>query len=95
MEELQVTLEQAQTANIEKDEFIAQVSHEIRTPLNSILGWTRVLRRQDYERAQTIRAIDSIDRSANVQLKLIEDLIDLSKILKGKIHLQLRPLNIG
>ena len=95
MEELQVTLEQAQTANIEKDEFIAQVSHEIRTPLNSIRGWISVLRRHDYERAQTIRAIDSIDRSANVQLKLIEDLIDLSKILKGKIHLQLRPLNIG
>ena len=95
MEELQVTLEQAQIANIEKDEFIAEVSHEIRTPLNSILGWTRILRRQDYDRGQTIRAIDSIDRSANVQLKLIEDLIDLSKILKGKIHLQLRPLNIG
>jgi PAS domain S-box-containing protein len=95
MEELQVTLEQALTANIEKDEFIAQVSHEIRTPLNSIRGWISVVRRHDYERAQTIRAIDSIDRSANVQLKLIEDLIDLSKILKGKIQLQRRPLNIG
>jgi PAS domain S-box-containing protein len=95
LEELQVTLEEAQAANIMKDEFIAQVSHEIRTPLNSILGWISVLRRQDYERAQTIRAVDSIDRSANVQLKMIEDLIDLSKILKGKMHLQLRPLDIG
>ena len=86
--------ERAEAAIISKDEFIAQVSHEMRTPLSSILGWTHVLREVDYERSQTVRAVDTIDRSANVQLQLIEDLIDLSKILKGKMHLEMHPLHI-
>jgi PAS domain S-box-containing protein len=90
----QTARERAEAATIAKDEFIAQVSHEMRTPLNSILGWTRLLRELDYERSQTVRAMDTIDRSANVQLQLIEDLIDLSKILKGKMHLEMRPLHI-
>ena len=94
LKELQIALEQARTANVAKDEFMAQVSHEIRTPLHSILGWIDVLRSVDYEREQTIRAIDSIDRSAHVQVKMVEDLIDLSKIIKGKMHLQPRPLQI-
>jgi len=86
--------QRAESANIAKDEFIAQVSHEMRTPLNSILGWTRLLRELDYQREHTIRAVETIDRSANVQLQLIEDLIDLSKILKGKMHLEMRPVQI-
>lgn len=86
--------EAAEAATIAKDEFIAQVSHELRTPLNSILGWTRVLRNSDYDRTKTIRAIDTIDRSTNMQLQLIEDLIDLSKITKGIMHIELRPLQI-
>ena len=86
--------ERAEAATIAKDEFIAQVSHELRTPLNSILGWTKLLREVDYERSQTVRALDTIDRSANVQLQLVEDLIDLSKILKGKMRLEMRPLHI-
>jgi PAS domain S-box-containing protein len=86
--------ERAEAATIAKDEFIAQVSHEMRTPLTSILGWTKLLRELDYERSQTVRAVGTIDRSANVQLQLIEDLIDLSKILKGKMRLEMRPLQI-
>jgi PAS domain S-box-containing protein len=84
----------SEAAHIAKDEFIAQVSHEMRTPLNSILGWTSVLQRVDYERDQTIRAVGSIERSARVQLQLIEDLIDLSKILKGKMKVQMQPIHI-
>jgi len=90
----QTARERAEAATIAKDEFIAQVSHEMRTPLTSILGWTRLLRELDYDRSQTVRAVDTIDRSANVQLQLIEDLIDLSKLLKGKMHLEMRPLHI-
>ena len=90
----QTARERAEAATIARDEFIAQVSHEMRTPLNSILGWTRLLRELDYDRSQTVRAVDTIDRSANVQLQLIEDLIDLSKILKGKMRLEMRPLHI-
>jgi PAS domain S-box-containing protein len=86
--------ERAEAAIIAKDEFIAQVSHEMRTPVNSILGWTKVLRDVDYERSHTIRAVDTIHRSANVQLQLIEDLIDLSKIVQGKMHVDMRPLQI-
>jgi signal transduction histidine kinase len=86
--------EQAESAIVAKDEFIAQISHEMRTPLTSIMGWTKVLRDADYERSHTIRAVNTIDRGASVQLQLIEDLIDLSKILKGKMHLDPRPLHI-
>ncbi|HYV24778.1 MAG TPA: PAS domain S-box protein [Pyrinomonadaceae bacterium] len=86
--------ERAETASVAKDEFIAQVSHEMRTPLNSILGWTGILRTHDYDRDRTMRATDTIERNTKVQLQLIEDLIDLSKIVKGKMHLQLLPLQI-
>ena len=84
----------SEATNIAKDEFIAQVSHEMRTPLQSILGWTVITRRADYERNQTIRAVDSIERSARVQVQLVEDLIDLSRILKGKMQIQMKPTNI-
>jgi PAS domain S-box-containing protein len=87
--------ERAETASLAKDEFIAQVSHEMRTPINSILGWTGILRARDYDRDQTVRATDTIERNAKVQLQLIEDLIDLSKIVKGKMHIQLVPLQIA
>jgi PAS domain S-box-containing protein len=94
LQELRMALEEARTANLAKDEFMAHVSHEIRTPLQSILGWIDVLRQLDYERDQTVRGIESIERSANIQVKMVEDLVDLSKIIKGKMHLQLHPLNI-
>ena len=84
----------AEAAAIAKDEFIAQLSHEIRTPLSSILGWTKVLRDADYERSHVIRAVGTIERSANVQLQLVEDLIDLSKIVQGKMHIELQPVKI-
>jgi len=86
--------ELAEAATIAKDEFIAQLSHEMRTPVTSILGWTKVMRAVDYERSQTIRAVDTIDRNANVQLRLIDDLMDLSKIIQGKMHIQMQPVQI-
>jgi PAS domain S-box-containing protein len=86
--------ELAEAATIAKDEFIAQLSHELRTPLTSILGWTKILRTVDYERSHTIRAVDTIDRNAKVQLRLIEDLIDLSRIVQGKMQIQMLPLQI-
>ena len=85
----------AQRAARIKDEFLATLSHELRTPLNAILGWTQVLLKEGSSRepAEQKRAIEVIDRNARAQAKLIEDLLDLSRIMTGKLRLELRPLS--
>ncbi|MGF1479158.1 MAG: ATP-binding protein [Cyanophyceae cyanobacterium] len=80
-------LEQAQTANRAKDEFLAILSHELRTPLNLILGWTQLLRRREFDRAQAETALETIERNATLQVQLIEDLLDISRIVRGKLTL--------
>lgn len=87
----------AQRATRVKDEFLATLSHELRTPLNSILGWTQVLLREDsfQEPAQLKRAIEVIDRNARAQAQLIEDLLDLSRIMTGKLRLEVRPVSFS
>jgi PAS domain S-box-containing protein len=85
----------AQRATRIKDEFLATLSHELRTPLSAILGWTQVLLRgQATNVADQRRAIEVIDRNARAQVQLIDDLLDLSRILAGKLRLELRQLAI-
>jgi signal transduction histidine kinase/ActR/RegA family two-component response regulator len=76
----------AEQASRLKDEFLATLSHEIRTPLNAVMGWARILRTEDSPRARS-RALDIIERNALSQLRLVEDLLDMSRILNGKLPL--------
>ena len=85
----------AQRATRIKDEFLATLSHELRTPLSAILGWTQVLLRGDSPKGpdEQRRAIDVIDRNARAQVQLIDDLLDLSRIMAGKIRLDLQQVS--
>src|SRR5581483_9533132 len=85
---------QAEAANREKDVFLAIVSHELRTPLNAILGWSHILGRELKDAGQT-QAIDIINRNAQAQAKLINDLLDASRIINGKLQLDMRPVNLA
>jgi PAS domain S-box-containing protein len=86
--------EVADAANRAKDDFIAHVSHELRTPLNAIVGWARLLSGGlDPERAQ--RATATIERNADAMTKLIEDLLDVSRIISGKMRLEVEPLDVA
>jgi len=87
----------AQRATRVKDEFLATLSHELRTPLSAILGWTQVLLREDTPKGpdEQKRAIEVIDRNARAQVKLIDDLLDLSRIITGKIRLDLHQVPLA
>lgn len=84
----------AETANRIKDEFLAVLSHELRSPLNPILGWTRLLRSRQFDEQATDRALETIERNAKLQTQLIEDLLDVSRILRGKLALNVAPVNL-
>lgn len=86
--------EQAETANRIKDEFLAVLSHELRTPLNPILGWTSLLRTKKFDPITTERALETIERNAKLQTQLINDLLDISRILRGKLSLTIMPVNL-
>lgn len=90
----QAARQEAETANQMKDEFIAILSHELRTPLNSILGWSRLLRAHSLNPQKTDYAIDTIERNAVAQAKLIEDILDVSQIVRGKLQLDCQPLDL-
>lgn len=81
-------------ANRLKDEFLANLSHELRTPLNSILGWARFLRSRTVEKATASRALETIERNAKNQTQLIEDILDMSRIIQGKLRLNIYPNNL-
>jgi len=85
----------AEEANRLKDEFLATASHELRTPLTAIVGWARMLRSGKLDPETTSQALGTIERNANVQTKLIEDLLDISRILSGKLLLDIRPLQMS
>ncbi len=80
--------EQAEDANRLKDEFLAVLSHELRTPMNPILGWTKLLRSGKVSPQHYDRALETIERNAQLQTQLIEDLLDVSRILRGKLALK-------
>ncbi|MBD2646231.1 hybrid sensor histidine kinase/response regulator, partial [Nostoc foliaceum] len=86
--------QQAQEANRIKDEFLAIVSHELRTPLNSMLGWVQIIRNRKLDEAITFKALATIERNAQHQRKLIEDILDISRIVQGKIRLNLRKVDL-
>jgi PAS domain S-box-containing protein len=86
---------QAETANRIKDEFLAVLSHELRTPLNSILGWATLLKKGKLKPEQISEAVDIIDRNAKLQVHLIDNLLDMSRILKGQDILKISPVNLA
>ena len=83
---------QAEAAGRMKDEFLATVSHELRTPLSAILGWATMLNRGQLEPAMASRGIESIERNAKAQAQLVEDLLDVSRIISGKMRLDIKPV---
>jgi PAS domain S-box-containing protein len=86
---------EAEEANRSKDEFLAMLSHELRTPLNSILGWARLLRDGQTTPKQRERALLSIERNAQHQTRLIEDLLDVSRIVSGKLTLEVQRVDLA
>ena len=86
--------EEAEAANRIKDEFLAVLSHELRSPLNPILGWSKLLRAGNLDASQTARALETIERNAKLQTQLIEDLLDVSRILQGKLNLNMVPVDL-
>jgi signal transduction histidine kinase len=87
--------EEAEAANRIKDEFLAVLSHELRTPLNPILGWANLLRTGKVDAAKTAFALETIERNARLQTQLIEDLLDVSRIMQGKLSLNMAPVDLG
>lgn len=85
---------QAEAANRVKDEFLATVSHELRTPLNSIVGWSSLLKTKKLDDETTARAIETIDRNAKAQAQIIEDLLDVSRIITGKLKLDTKLVDL-
>ena len=87
--------EAAEAASLMKDEFLATLSHELRTPLNAIVGWASLMRTGTLEGARLQQALDSIVRNARAQARLIDDLLDVSAIISGKMSLEMRPVDLG
>jgi signal transduction histidine kinase/DNA-binding response OmpR family regulator len=85
---------QSQETNRIKDEFLATLSHELRSPLNPILGWSRLLQTKRFDEATLMRALQTIERNAKLQTHLIEDLLDISRIIQGKLTLKVSPVNL-
>jgi PAS domain S-box-containing protein len=92
-EERERLLREAQEANRLKDEFLATVSHELRTPLTAILGWAHLLRGGQLEDEGVVKALETIERNARSQAQLIDDLLDVSRIVTGKLRLEIMPVS--
>ena len=85
---------EAEAANRAKDEFLATLSHELRTPLTAILGWSRLLRTNAFDAEGLARALETIERNARSQSQLIDDLLDVSRIITGNLRLDVRPVEL-
>jgi PAS domain S-box-containing protein len=95
LQQEQAAREAAEQANRIKDEFLAVVSHELRTPMNPILGWSRLLQQGKLKGERAMDAIATIERNAKLQVQLIDDLLDISRILRGKMSLEIAPVDLG
>jgi len=87
--------EELAAANRAKEDFLATLSHELRTPLNAMLGWARLLRMGKLDEAARSRALETIERNAHVQEQLIADILDVSRIVTGRLRLDLRPIELA
>jgi signal transduction histidine kinase/ActR/RegA family two-component response regulator len=85
----------AERANALKDQFLATLSHELRTPLNAILGWTQLLRLPQTEEKEVSEGIETIERNARVQARIINDLLEMSRIISGKMRLDVQPVELA
>jgi signal transduction histidine kinase/CheY-like chemotaxis protein len=94
-QERTAALARERDANRLKDEFLATLSHELRTPLNAVLGWARLLRSATVDEATEARALESIERNARAQARLIEDLLEVSRIVTGKLRLQVANCDLA
>ncbi|MDM9383819.1 PAS domain-containing protein [Chlorogloeopsis sp. ULAP01] len=94
LQQEQAAREAAEQANRIKDEFLAVLSHELRSPLNPILGWSRLLQTRQFDAKGAKSALQTIERNAKLQVQLIEDLLDVSRILRGKMALNVCPVNL-
>jgi PAS domain S-box-containing protein len=94
LESERVARTEAERANRMKDDFLATVSHELRTPLGAILGWTQVLRDTEVNTPGLTSGLDTIERNARAQAKIVEDLLDMSRIISGKVRLDVQPVDI-
>lgn len=88
LERAEIKRAEAEASNRAKDEFLAMLSHELRTPLNAILGWTSLLQAESLDAPTTAQALDIIERNARVQAQLIEDLLDVSRIVAGNLSIE-------
>lgn len=95
LEQEQAARAEAERANRIKDEFLAVLSHELRSPLNPILGWTQLLQSRKFDAAKTAQALATIERNAKLQTQLIDDLLDVAKILRGKLVIEMTAVNLA
>lgn len=95
LEKAEAARNAAEAANRMKDEFLATLSHELRTPLNAMVGWTNLLRSRKFDESTTARALETIDRNTKSLAQLIEDLLDVSRIMSGKFRIEMRPVNLA
>jgi len=91
----QAARSEAEQANRIKDEFLAVLSHELRTPMNPILGWSKLLLSNRLNPAKSREAVETIERNAKLQMQLIDDLLDISRILSGKLSLDASPVDLN
>jgi two-component system, chemotaxis family, sensor kinase Cph1 len=94
-DELRVLSERLVEADRMKDEFLATVGHELRTPLNAIVGWLHILKQSGVSPDRSARAIETIERNAHAQARLVDDLLDVSRIISGKMTFDVKPMSVG
>ncbi len=90
----QAARKEAEMANRLKDEFLATVSHELRTPLNAIAGWLHIFRMGASDASSLTQGIDTIERNVIAQTQIVEDILDVSRIITGKLNLDVKPINL-
>ncbi|HEY9660319.1 MAG TPA: hybrid sensor histidine kinase/response regulator, partial [Allocoleopsis sp.] len=95
LEQEQAARASAERANRIKDEFLAVLSHELRSPLNPILGWTKLMQSRKFDATKTSEALATIERNAKLQTQLIDDLLDVAKILRGKLSMNAMPVDLA
>jgi PAS domain S-box-containing protein len=93
--EAQAAREEAEAANRSKDQFVAIVAHELRSPLNSVMGWAKLLRTRKLEESVMAKALETIVRNTEAQVQLVEDLLDMSRMVRGTLQIQMVPVHWG